>query len=83
MWSLKGQQPEFNVLRKILDSLEKIFTKLYPLLEKILLMEETKFYYENETFRDLIQLLDNISREYKGLLFLVISSEILKDNPKI
>ena len=72
-----------NVLRKILDYLEKVFTKLYPLLKKILLMEETKFYHENGTFRDLIQLLDNISREYKALLFLVISSEIIKDNPKI
>ncbi len=72
----------FNVFRNILDSLEQIFKKFNPLLEKILLMEEVKFYYQNGTFRDLIQLLDNISREYKKLLFHVFNSEIIKVDRK-
>lgn len=59
----------FKTLNIILESLEQIFINFYPLVDKILLMEGAKLYFKNGTVRDLKQLLDNISRAYKKLLF--------------
>ncbi|KKN37208.1 hypothetical protein LCGC14_0765800 [marine sediment metagenome] len=72
----KNTNEGFNVdseilktVRNILDFLEQIFIKLHPLLRKTLLMEEAEEIHTNGTLRDLVQLLDNISREYKRLSF--------------
>lgn len=58
-----------KIVRNILDSLEQIFVKLHPLLKKTLLMEEAEEIGKNGTLRDIIQLLNNISKEYRRLSF--------------
>ncbi|HEA71208.1 hypothetical protein LCGC14_0492090 [marine sediment metagenome] len=66
----------FQIIRNILDSLEQIFIKLHPLLEKTLLMEDAKEIRKNGSLRDIIQLLDNISKEYKRLSFHVVTKKL-------
>jgi len=69
----------FQIVGNILNSLEQVFIKLHPFLEKILLMEEAKEIRENGTLRDIIQLLDKISKEYKRLSLHVVNQELTQD----
>ena len=62
-----------QIIRNILDSLEQIFIKLHPLLKKTLLMEEAEKIGKNGTLRDIIQLFDNISKEYRRLSFHIVN----------
>ena len=60
---------KIKAIRNILNSLEQVLINLYPLFDKILLMDEANLYRKNGTFKTLIELFDNISIESKKLYF--------------
>ena len=70
----------FQIVGNILNSLELIFLKLHPILEKFLLMEELSIFRKNGTFRDLIKLLEDISKEYKRLSLHVFNTKISQNS---
>ncbi len=69
-----------QIIRNILNFLEKIFIKLHPLLKKIFSMNKTRIFRENGTFRDLIKLLDDISKQYKKLSLYVFKSALIHNH---
>ncbi|HEA71207.1 hypothetical protein LCGC14_0492080 [marine sediment metagenome] len=70
---------KIKAIRNILNSLEQVLIILSPLLDKILLMEEANLYHKNGSFKTVIELFDNISKESKKLSSPLFNSELLND----
>ena len=70
---------KINGVRNVLTSLEQILTMLSPLVDKVLLMEDTDTYRKNGSFKTLIELFDNISSECNKLSSPIFNSEFPED----
>ena len=74
-----GINEKIKEIRNILNSLEQILIMLSPLMDKILSMEETSMYHKDGSFKMLIELFDNISKECNKLSTPIFSPELPDD----